>query len=51
VRGPDGKRHALTDPLKGTVEKWATEQEALLARGLFRDPRLGEIKIGDWYAR
>jgi integrase len=33
------------------VKKWAAEQEALLARGEFRDPRLGEIKVGAWYDR
>jgi hypothetical protein len=33
------------------VRKWGTEQEALLARGEFRDPRLGEIKVGAWYDR
>lgn len=51
VRGPDGRRHTYTDALKTTVRKWAAEQEALAARGEFRDPRLGEIKIGDWHAR
>lgn len=28
-----------------------TEQEALLARGEFRDPRLGEIRVSAWHAR
>jgi integrase len=51
VRDRSGKRHTFTDPLKGVVKKWGTEQEALLARGQFRDPRLGEIKIGVWYDR
>jgi integrase len=51
VRGPDGRRHTHTDPLKGVVKKWAATQEAQLARGEFRDPRLGEIKVGDWQAR
>jgi len=51
VRDRGGKRHTFTDPLKGVVKKWGTEQEALLARGEFRDPRLGEIKIGTWHAR
>ena len=27
------------------------QQEALLARGEFRDPHLGDIKIGEWHAR
>jgi hypothetical protein len=51
VRDRSGRRHTFTDPLKGVVRKWAAEQEALLARGEFRDPRLGEIKVGTWYAR
>ncbi len=51
VRGPDGRRHTFTDGLKMTVRKWAAEQEALAARGEFRDPRLGEVKIGDWHTR
>jgi integrase len=51
VRDRSGKRHTFTDPLKGVAKKWAAEQEALLARGEFRDPRLGEIKIGEWHAR
>jgi integrase len=51
VRDRSGKRHTFTDPLKSVVKKWGTEQEALLARGEFRDPRLGEIKIGTWHVR
>jgi integrase len=51
VRGPDGRKHTESDELKSVVRKWAVEQEALAARGEFRDPRLGEIKVGDWHAR
>jgi len=51
VRDRSGKRHTHTDKLKGVAKHWGTEQEALLARGDFRDPRLGEIKVGTWYAR
>jgi len=51
VRGPDGTRHTFTDPLKTTVRKWAAGQEALAARGEFRDPRIGEIRVGEWHAR
>ena len=25
VRGPDGRKHTCTDPLKATVRKWAAE--------------------------
>jgi len=51
VRGPDGARHSETDPLKSVVKKWAAQQEALLARGEFRDPRIGDIRIGEWHVR
>ena len=51
IRGRDGKRHTKTDKLKTVVKQWATEQEAAIARGDFRDPRLGDIKVGDWYRR
>jgi integrase len=51
VRSPEGRRHTFTDPLKATARKWAAEQETQLARGEFRDPRLGEIKAGEWYLR
>ena len=51
VRGRDGKRHTKTDKLKSVVKLWATEQEAAIARGDFRDPRLGDIKVGDWHRR
>jgi hypothetical protein len=51
VRGRDGKRHTKTDKLKSVVRQWANEQEAAIARGEFRDPRLGDIKTGEWYRR
>src|SRR6516164_7775121 len=51
VRGPDGRKHTHTDPLKRVVKEWAAQQEAQLARGDFRDPRLGDIKAGEWHAR
>lgn len=51
VRDRSGKRHTFTDPLKGVVKTWATDQEAQIARGAFRDPRLGEIKVGLWHER
>jgi len=51
VRGRDGRRHTKTDKLKSVVREWARAQEALIARGDFRDPRLGEIRVGDWHAR
>jgi hypothetical protein len=51
VRGRDGKRHTRTDKLKSVVKHWAAQQEAAIARGEFRDPRLGDIKVKDWHAR
>jgi integrase len=51
VRGPDGRRHTTTEPLKSVVKKWAAQQEALLARGEFQDPHLGDIKVGEWHDR
>jgi integrase len=51
VRDRSGDRYSLTDPLKSVVKRWAAEQEAAISRGDFRDPRLGDIKIGDWHAR
>jgi integrase len=51
IRDPGGRRHSFTDPLKGVVKQWAAEQETQIARGDFRDPRTGKIKVGDWHAR
>ncbi len=51
VRGRDGKRHTKTDKLKSVVKHWAAQQEAAIARGEFRDPHLGDLKVGDWHAR
>jgi hypothetical protein len=50
VRGPDGRKHTKTDPLKSVVKTWAAGQEAQ-PRGEFRDPRAGQVRIGDWHAR
>jgi hypothetical protein len=51
VRGPDGARHTETSRLKNVVLRWAVQQEALLARGEFRNPHLGDIKVDAWHAR
>lgn len=51
VRDRSGQRYSFTDPLKGAVKTWATQQEALIAQGTFRDPRLGDTRIGDWHDR
>jgi integrase len=51
VRGPDGRKHTRTDPLKKVVRTWATEQSARFAQGELRDPRAGDVRVGDWHAR
>lgn len=51
VRLPNGKRVTETDPLKSVVRDWARDLEVKVARGEIRDPRAGEIKVGDWYDR
>src|SRR6266567_3720813 len=51
VRGPDGRRHTQADKLKSVVRTWATEQEARFRQGEVRDPRAGDVRVGDWYAR
>ena len=51
VRGPDGRKHTKTDPLKGVVRTWATEQEYRFAQGEIRDPRAGDVRVGDWHKR
>lgn len=51
VRHPSGKRIPFTDPLKSVVKTWALDMEAAFRRGDLRDPRAGEITVGDWYAR
>ena len=49
VRGPDGR---ATPRQTGSrrVRKWAASRKRW-PRGEFRDPRLGDIKVGDWHAR
>lgn len=51
IRGRDGKRHTKTHKLKSVVREWGQAQESLIARGDFRDPRLGDIRVGDWHDR
>src|SRR5258706_9108514 len=51
VRGPDDRRHTKTDPLKSVVRTWAAGQESRFRQGDVRDPRAGEIRIGDRHAR
>ena len=51
VRGPDGRRHTFADPLKSRARAWAAEQETRFTQGEVRDPRAGDVRVGDWYAR
>lgn len=51
VRLANGKRTTKTHRLKSVVSKWATEQEAKINAGDHRDPRAGQIKLGEWRKR
>jgi integrase len=51
VRGPDGRKYTKTDPLKKVVRTWGTGQEAKFGQGDIRDPRAGDITVGEWHRR
>lgn len=51
VRHPSGRRVTKTDPLKRVVAQWARDLEAQFARGEVRDPRAGQITVGEWFDR
>jgi site-specific recombinase XerD len=51
VRHPSGRRLSKTDALKRVVAKWGRDLEAKFARGDVRDPRAGQITVGEWYDR
>ncbi|GIH69492.1 tyrosine-type recombinase/integrase [Sphaerimonospora thailandensis] len=51
VRLPSGRRVTKTDKLKKVVQSWASEQEALIARGHRVDPRAGRITVAEWHAK
>lgn len=51
VRKPDGKKSTQTDKLKSVVKAWATKEEARYKAGDRRDPRAGEVKLGEWRER
>ena len=51
VRLANGKRSTKTDKLKSVVSKWATDMEAKVNAGDHRDPRAGQIKLGEWRER
>lgn len=51
VRLPNGKRTSRTDPLRRVVQTWGREEEARVARGLWRDPRLMRTTYDEWRDR
>lgn len=51
VRLPNGHRITETDKLKRVVKDWATKEEARIKRGDHRDPRAGQITLGQWRTR
>lgn len=51
VRLPSGRRITHTAKLKGAVQKWATEQEAEIAKGRRIDPRAGRTLVGEWHKK
>jgi integrase len=51
VRGPDGRKHTFTHPLKSVTRAWAAEQESSRARGAFKDPRAGQVTVAVWHEK
>jgi integrase len=51
VRDRGGKKHTHSDKFKSVVRAWAVEQEARFERGDRRDPRAGDVKVGEWHRR
>lgn len=51
VRMPNGKRVTETNKLKSVVKDWANRLEAEYKSGHRRDPRAGEVKLGEWRER
>jgi integrase len=47
-RGPDGRERSKTFKRKLDAERWAASMEADVARGAWRDPRLGEMRLAAW---
>lgn len=51
IRTPSGQRVSRTDSLKKVVKDWAHEEEAKIARGMWRDPRAGRKTVAEWCER
>lgn len=49
--GDPTSRITESHDLRGTIAKWAAEQERHIADGDWIDPRAGRITVGEWYAR
>lgn len=50
-RDPSGRRRSLTRPTKSQARAEALDREAEVRSGGWRDPTLGRITLGAWYAR
>lgn len=51
IRLPDGQRRSYTAPLKGEATHWASEQEAKIRRGEWRDPKFSRVMFDAWRDR
>lgn len=51
VRLPNGKKITRTDPLKRVVAEWGKGEETRIARGEWRDQRLGRVTYEEWRDR
>lgn len=47
-RGPDGREHTKTFPLKVEAERWINIQEADLTRGAWIDPTRGKVTLQEY---
>lgn len=48
---PGGRRRTKAFRLKAEAEQWAREQQSLVDRGEWRDPRLARTLFGEWFER
>ncbi|MFC4122014.1 tyrosine-type recombinase/integrase [Nonomuraea zeae] len=48
---PNGRRVTQSNKLKSVVKDWALKLEAEYKSGHRRDPRAGEVKLGEWRER
>lgn len=50
-RNPAGRFVTKTFPTKTAARKWASDEEAAVRQGTYRDPRAGRVLFSDWHAR